>query len=156
MRAGFTSLIVAAITSTLTAHAQTGGAPGEAPRTNQPQATSATKPRSFVSASGVRLRVLADSTDVRGNEVEIVELQFPANSDSGDHRHAVTETFYVLEGQMDQVINGTPVRLTPGMSATIRSTDQVRHKSGPGGAKVLVVWAPGGEIARVTSNWKPE
>ena len=141
MRVSLTFLIAAAITSTLTA--QTGGAP-------------TTKPRSFVSASGVRLRVLADASDVRGDEVEIVELLFPANSDSGDHRHAVTETFYVLEGQMDQVINGTPVRLTPGMSATIRSTDQVRHKSGPGGAKVLVVWAPGGEIARVTAKWKPE
>jgi quercetin dioxygenase-like cupin family protein len=154
MRVRVTCLIVAAITSTLTA--QTGGGPAQAPRQNHPPAASATKPRSFVSASGVRLRVLADGSDVRGDEVEIVELLFPANSDSGDHRHAVTETFYVLEGQMEQVINGTPVTLTPGMSATIRSTDHVRHKSGPRGAKVLVVWAPGGEIARVTSNWKPE
>lgn len=154
MRIRFTCLIVAAITSTLAA--QTGGGPAQAARTNPPQTATANKPRSFVSASGVRLRVLADVSDVRGDEVEIVELLFPANSDSGDHRHAVTETFYVLEGQMEQVINGTPVRLTPGMSATIRSTDQVRHKSGPGGAKVLVVWAPGGEIARVTANWKPE
>jgi hypothetical protein len=37
--------------------------------------------------------------------------------------------------------------------ASIRSTDQVRHKSGPKGAKVLVIWAPGGEIARVTAKW---
>jgi N-acyl-D-amino-acid deacylase len=111
--------------------------------------------RAFVSAGGTEMRVLADQTDVRGTEVEIVELKFPANSDSGDHRHAVTETFYVLEGEMDQVINGTPVKLTPGLSATIRSTDQVRHKSGPNGARVLVIWAPGGEIARVTARWKP-
>ncbi|HTV03002.1 MAG TPA: cupin domain-containing protein [Luteitalea sp.] len=154
MRVRFTFLIVAAMTSTL--FAQTGGAPAQVPSPSQPKAASASKPRSFVSASGVRLKVLTDGTDVRGNEVEIVELVFPANSDSGDHRHAVTETFYVLEGLMEQVINGTPVRLTPGMSASIRSTDQVRHKSGPAGAKVLVVWAPGGEIARVTANWKPE
>jgi N-acyl-D-amino-acid deacylase len=112
--------------------------------------------RAFVSAGGTEMRVLADETDVRGNEVEIVELTFPANSDSGDHRHAVTETFYVLEGAMEQVINGTPVQLSPGMSATIRSTDQVRHRSGPSGARVLVVWAPGGEIARVTARWKPK
>jgi N-acyl-D-amino-acid deacylase len=110
--------------------------------------------REFVSAGGTEMRVLADETDVRGNEVEIVELKFPPNSDSGEHRHAVTETFYVLDGDMEQVINGTAVKLTPGKSATIRSTDQVRHKSGPGGARVLVVWAPGGEIARVTSRWK--
>ena len=115
-----------------------------------------TSGRAFVSAGGTEMRVLADETDVRGNEVEIVELTFPANSDSGDHRHAVTETFYVLEGEMEQVINGTPVKLARGMSATIRSTDQVRHKSGPNGARVLVVWAPGGEIARVTARWKPK
>ena len=114
-----------------------------------------TSGRTFVSAGGTEMRVLADEKDVRGNEVEIVELKFPPNSDSGDHRHAVTETFYVLEGDMEQVINGTPVKLSTGMSATIRSTDQVRHKSGPAGARVLVVWAPGGEIARVTARWKP-
>jgi quercetin dioxygenase-like cupin family protein len=113
-------------------------------------------PRNFVSPGGVRMHVVLDEKDLRGNEVEIVELTFPANSDSGEHRHAVTETFYVLEGDMEQVVNGTAVKLSRGMSVSIRSTDQVRHKSGPNGAKVLVVWAPGGEIARVTSRWKPE
>ena len=125
------------------------------PATKTQSATSSSG-RAFVSATGTEMRVLADEKDVRGNEVEIVELKFPPDIDSGDHRHAVTETFYVLEGQMEQVINGTPVKLTPGMSATIRSTDQVRHKSGPRGARVLVVWAPGGEIARVTARWKPQ
>jgi dihydroorotase/N-acyl-D-amino-acid deacylase len=124
---------------------------GPATKTSAPT----TSGRAFVSAGGTEMRVLADEKDVRGNEVEIVELKFPANSDSGDHRHAVTETFYVLEGEMEQVINGTPVKLAPGMSATIRATDQVRHKSGATGARVLVVWAPGGEIARVTARWKP-
>jgi quercetin dioxygenase-like cupin family protein len=111
--------------------------------------------RAFVSPSGVKMKVITDDKDLRGSEVEIVELTFPPNSDSGDHRHAVTETFYVLEGELEQVINGTPVKLTPGLAASIRSTDQVRHKSGPNGARVLVVWAPGGEIARVSARWKP-
>jgi dihydroorotase/N-acyl-D-amino-acid deacylase len=113
-------------------------------------------PRSFVSPGGTKMKILVDQNEVRGTEVEIVELTFPANSDSGDHHHAVTETFYVLEGEMEQVINGKPVKLGPGMSASIRSTDQVRHKSGPNGARVLVVWAPGGEIARVTARWKAQ
>jgi N-acyl-D-amino-acid deacylase len=112
--------------------------------------------RSFVSPGGTKMKVLVDQSDVRGSEVEIVELTFPANSDSGDHHHAVTETFYVLDGEMEQVINGKPVKLGPGMSASIRSTDQVRHKSGPNGARVLVVWAPGGEIARVAARWKAQ
>jgi len=120
---------------------------------NPPTASGA---RQFVSPTGARMRVLADRQEVRGDEVEIVELTLLPNSDSGDHHHAVTETFYVLEGDMEQVINGTPVKLTPGMSATIRSSDQVRHKAGANGARVLVVWAPGGEIARVTARWKPQ
>ena len=128
---------------------QTSTAP-TAPATTAP---SANGPRAFVSPGGTRMRVVADSKDIRGDEVEIVELTFPPNSDSGDHRHAVTETFYVLDGDMEQVINGTPVKLSRGMSASIRSTDQVRHKSGPNGARVLVIWAPGGEIARVTARW---
>jgi quercetin dioxygenase-like cupin family protein len=149
MRARLTLVTVLAITSTLSAQPAPQPALGQAGG----QVAAASKPRTFVSRSGVRMRVLVDESDARGQEVEIVELLFPANSDSGDHRHAVTETFYVLDGLMQQVINGTPVKLTPGMSATIRSTDQVRHKSGPDGARVLVVWAPGGEIARVTANW---
>jgi quercetin dioxygenase-like cupin family protein len=112
--------------------------------------------RTFVSPAGVTMKVITDANDVRGDEVEIVELTFPPNSDSGDHRHAVTETFYLLEGAMEQVINGTPVKLIPGSAVSLRSTDTVRHKSGPSGARVLVVWAPGGEIARVVSRWKPQ
>lgn len=110
----------------------------------------------FTSPGGTQLRVLVDAASLGGSEVEMAELTFTPNSDSGDHRHAVTETFYVLEGELEQVINGKPVKLGPGMVASIRSTDDVRHKSGPQGAKVLVVWAPGGEIARVTARWKPK
>ena len=110
----------------------------------------------FTSPGGAQLRVLVDPISLGGNEVEVAELTLIPNSDSGDHRHAVTETFYVLDGDMEQVINGKPVKLSPGMAVSIRSTDQVRHRAGPKGAKVLVVWAPGGEIARVTAKWKAQ
>ena len=110
----------------------------------------------FVSPGGAQLKVLVDAASLGGTEVEVAELTLVPNSDSGDHRHAVTETFYLLEGDMEQVINGKPVKLTPGTVASIRSTDQVRHKAGPKGAKVLVIWAPGGEVARVTAKWKPQ
>ena len=112
--------------------------------------------RTFVSPGGTQLTVLVDAASLGGTEVEVAELTFPANADSGDHRHAVTETFYLLSGELEQLINGKPVKLVPGMAVSIRSTDQVRHKTGPAGAKVLVIWAPGGEIARVTSKWKPQ
>jgi quercetin dioxygenase-like cupin family protein len=112
--------------------------------------------KTFTSPGGSVLKVITDATVLGGSEAEIVEITLPPNSDSGDHMHGVTETFYVLEGDMQQVINGKPVSLKPGMAASIRSTDHVQHKAGPKGAKVLVVWAPGGEIARVTARWKAQ
>jgi len=117
-------------------------------------AAQGTSGKTFVSPGGTQLKVLVDGASLGGNEVEIGELTFAPNSDSGDHQHGVTETFYLLEGDLEQVVNGKPVKLTPGMAVSIRSTDHVQHKTGPKGARALVIWAPGGEIARVTARWK--
>ena len=113
-------------------------------------------PKTYTSPGGAQLKVLVDAASLGGTEVEVAELTLMPNSDSGDHQHGVTETFYVLEGDLQQVINGKPVALKPGMAASIRSTDHVQHKAGPKGAKVLVIWAPGGEIARVAGRWKTQ
>ena len=112
--------------------------------------------KTFTSPGGTQLRVLVDAAALGGAEMELAELTFKPNSDSGEHKHGVTETFYVLEGQLTQVVNGKPIALTRGMVASIRPTDHVVHRSGPEGARVLVIWAPGGEIARVTSRWKSQ
>ena len=112
--------------------------------------------RVLKSPGGTELRVLVDAQSLGGSEVEVAELTFLPNSDSGDHHHGVTETFYVLEGEMSQVINGKTFKLGPGMVATLRPTDEVRHRSGPKGAKVLVIWAPGGEIERVAGRWNKQ
>ena len=109
--------------------------------------------KTFTSPGGTQLRVLVDSTNLGGAEVEVGELTFKPNSESAEHQHGVTETFYVLEGELTQVVNGKPIKLAPGMVASIRSTDHVIHRAGPNGAKALVIWAPGGEIARVTARW---
>jgi quercetin dioxygenase-like cupin family protein len=112
--------------------------------------------KTFTSPGGTELRVLVDATVLGGTEVEVGELTFKANSESAEHQHGVTETFYVLEGELTQVVNGKPIKLAPGMVASIRTTDHVIHKAGPNGAKALVIWAPGGEIARVTARWKAQ
>lgn len=112
------------------------------------------KKKTFTSPGGTELRVLVDAATLGGTEVELAELKFQPNNESGEHQHGVTETFYVLEGEMTQVVNGKPITLAPGMAASIRTTDHVIHRAGPNGAKVLVIWAPGGEIARVTARWK--
>ncbi len=112
--------------------------------------------RVLKSPGGTELRVLVDAQSLGGSEVEVAELTFLPNSDSGDHHHGVTETFYVLEGEMNQVINGKTFKLGPGMVATLRPSDEVRHRSGPKGAKVLVIWAPGGEIECVAGRWRQD
>jgi quercetin dioxygenase-like cupin family protein len=112
------------------------------------------KKKAFTSPGGTELRVLVDASTLGGTEVELAELKFQPNSESGEHQHGVTETFYVLEGELTQVVNGKPITLGPGMVASIRTTDHVIHRAGPNGARVLVIWAPGGEIARVTARWK--
>jgi mannose-6-phosphate isomerase-like protein (cupin superfamily) len=66
----------------------------------------------------------------------------------------VTETFYVLEGELEHVVDGKSLKLTPGMTGSVRPPAMVRHKTGPAGARALVIWAPGGEIARVTARWR--
>lgn len=112
--------------------------------------------KSYMSPGGVILRPLTDPAMYGGTEVDVAELTFPANSDSGDHVHGAIETFYVLEGELEHVVNGKSVLLKPGMIGTVRPPDQVRHKTGAAGAKTLVVWAPGGEMARIAARWKEQ
>jgi quercetin dioxygenase-like cupin family protein len=108
----------------------------------------------YQSASGTKLRILMDPEMFRGTELEIGEITFAPNTDSGEHVHGATETFYVLEGELEHVVNGQSIKLATGMIGTVRPPDKVRHKTGAGGAKALVIWAPAGEAARIASRWK--
>lgn len=100
------------------------------------------------------MRILMDRTAFDGDELEIAEITFAMNSDSGEHVHGATETFYVIDGELEHVVNGKSVTLTAGMIGTVRPPDKVRHKTGPKGARALVIWAPAGEAARIASHWK--
>lgn len=108
----------------------------------------------FQNASGTKLRILMGDAEFGGNEIEMGEITFVPNSDSGEHVHGATETFYVLQGELEHVVNGKSVKLTVGMVGTVRPPDKVRHKTGPSGAKALVIWAPAGEAARIAGRWK--
>ena len=103
---------------------------------------------------GTTLRLMLDETNL-GAEASLGELTFPANSDSGDHTHGAIEMFYVVSGELEHVVNGRSQVLTPGMAGFVKPPDRVRHKTGPAGAKVVVVWVPGDEGRRVASRWKP-
>lgn len=116
-------------------------------------AQSVTNDTAYVSPGGTRLRVLFD-----GPDVDVAEITFPPGTNSGNHVHGVTEIFYVLEGELEHVVNGESYRLKPGMLGYVKPPDQVNHKVAAGGpaAKALVIWAPGGEATRLGSRWKRE
>jgi len=105
--------------------------------------------------SGTTLRLMLDETNL-GAEVSLGEMIFPPNQDSGEHAHDAIEIFYVVSGELEHVVNGKSQVLKPGMSGFVRPPDKVRHKTGPAGAKVVVVWAPGIEGRRVASRWTRE
>ena len=43
------------------------------------------------------------------------------------------------------MINGQTQELGPGMVAFVKPGDKVQHKTGPASARLLMIWAPGGE-----------
>jgi quercetin dioxygenase-like cupin family protein len=109
----------------------------------------------YRSPGGATLRLLLDDSNV-GPEVSVGELTFPPNTDSGEHTHGAIEMFYVLAGELEHVVNGKSQILTPGMTGYVRPPDKIRHKTGPAGAKVVVIWVPGAEAKRIVSRWSKE
>jgi quercetin dioxygenase-like cupin family protein len=114
-----------------------------------------TQGSTFRSPSGTTLKLLLDETNV-GPEVTVGEMVFPPNQDSGDHQHGAIEMFYVVSGELDHVVNGVSHVLKPGMSGYVKPPDKVRHKTGPAGAKVVVIWVPGEEGKKIAARWTKE
>lgn len=105
--------------------------------------------------SGTTIRLLLDETNLGGKEIEVGEITFPPGANSGEHPHGSTEIFYILEGELEHVVNGTAHHLKPGMLGFVRPPDQVNHVvRGKDPVKALVIWAPGGEAHRIVDRWK--
>jgi quercetin dioxygenase-like cupin family protein len=109
----------------------------------------------YRSPGGTTLRLMLDDSNV-GPDVTLGEMIFPPNQDSGDHQHGAIEMFYVVSGELEHVVNGVSQVLKPGMSGFVKPPDKVRHKTGPAGAKVVVVWVPGAEGKKIAARWARE
>jgi quercetin dioxygenase-like cupin family protein len=109
----------------------------------------------YRSPGGTTLKLMLDDTNV-GPEVTVGELTFPPNADSGDHAHGAIEMFYVLTGELEHVVNGKSQILKPGMVGFVKPPDKIRHKTGPAGAKVVVIWVPGDEGKKIAARWTKE
>jgi quercetin dioxygenase-like cupin family protein len=104
---------------------------------------------------GVKWKVVLDESNLGGKELEVVEATFPAGLTVGSHPHRSVEIIYVLSGIYEHEVNGTLYRLKPGMVGIVRPGDTVRHLvPKDGDAKVLILWAPAGEAARVVPKGK--
>ena len=124
-------------------------ATGAAAQSDKPQGTV------YRSPGGSTLRLILDDTNI-GAEISVGELTFLPNTDSGDHAHGAIEILYVLSGELEHVVNGKSMILKPGMAGYVKPPDKIRHKTGPAGAKVLVMWVPGAEANRIVSRWTKE
>lgn len=112
-------------------------------------AKSSTGVRNF-DLGALKFKVLLDSAMLKGGEMEMVEITFPGSSPGGAHKHTRLEVIYVLEGEMDHVVNGTVYHLKPGSVGVVRPGDTVIHRvTSTTPVRALVIWAPGGELARV-------
>jgi len=109
----------------------------------------------YRSPGGTTLRLILSDANV-GPEISVGEMVFPPNTDSGDHAHGAIEIFYVISGELEHVVNGKSEILKPGMVGYVKPPDKIRHKTGPAGAKVVVMWVPGAEANKIASRWTKE
>lgn len=112
--------------------------------------------RTLEGSNGLAIRVLIEAVNLGGGEVEIAEVTFPAGtSPARGHRHGAVEIFYILEGELDHVVNGETHRLVPGAVGVVRPGDEVIHRvASPGPVRALVIWAPGGEVDRLAPGFR--
>jgi quercetin dioxygenase-like cupin family protein len=104
---------------------------------------------------GAEWKLLVDATNLGGKELEMVEVTLAPGTAVPRHTHGSLEVIYVLSGTYEHEVNGKRYSLTPGMVGIVRPGDHVRHlgpNSGP--AKLLIIWTPGGEAAKVVGGLK--
>jgi quercetin dioxygenase-like cupin family protein len=99
---------------------------------------------------GEHWKILLDKSNLGGNELEMAELTLAAGTTVGSHTHQSLEVIYVLSGTFGHEVNGHYYVLKPGMVGVVRPGDHVRHLvPKEGDAKLLLIWAPGGEAKRI-------
>jgi quercetin dioxygenase-like cupin family protein len=92
---------------------------------------------------GARMLVLLGEEDGAG--VTILEESVPPGMSPPPHAHiGVSETFYVLEGSYQFVVDGEEREVSAGGLASVPSGATHSWTAGPDGARSLIIFAPGG------------
>lgn len=94
----------------------------------------------------VHVKVLVEKANLGSDGAEIIEIEFPPGYESRPHFHEL-EILYVVEGELEHIVDGESSSLKPGMIGIVRYPNEVIHKAHQEyGAKVLVVWPLGNEL----------
>jgi quercetin dioxygenase-like cupin family protein len=107
--------------------------------------------------AGTSIRILVERSVLGDSTIEIAEATLPVGAGAGPapHRHGSAEMIYVISGELDHIVNGTTHRLTPGMVGIVKPADTVIHRVvGQVPVKVLLIWAPGGEVDRLAQRFR--
>ncbi len=104
--------------------------------------------------TGTEIKVLFESENLGGSEVDVASFSFPPGTrQGGGHLHGAVEIFYVISGVLVHTVNGEEYVLSPGMAGVVRPGDTVQHGvAGAEPATGLIIWAPGGEAARLAES----
>ncbi|MFQ5548466.1 MAG: cupin domain-containing protein [Woeseia sp.] len=92
------------------------------------------------------IRILVEASNLGDDGVEVGEIFFPPGWEGQPHYHQL-EIFYVIEGELEHIVNGVSHVLEPGMIGMVRYPDEVVHKThSEDGVRVLVIWPLGNEV----------
>jgi quercetin dioxygenase-like cupin family protein len=92
------------------------------------------------------IKVLLEEATLGSKGSEIAEIYFPPGFKGTTHPHEL-EIIYVLEGELDHIVNGESHILKPGMVGVVREPDLVVHRTNSAeGVRTLVIWPLGKEV----------
>ena len=86
------------------------------------------------------IKIMLEQANLLEAGVEVAEIYFPPGYQDVAHMHEL-ELLYVLEGELDHIVNGVSHILKPGMLGVVKEPDLVVHRShSDDGVKVLAIW----------------
>lgn len=98
------------------------------------------------------IKVLIEEANLGSKGAEIAEVYFPPGWQGEPHPHEL-EIIYVLEGELDHIVNGQSHILKPGMIGVVRARDRVVHRSiSPEGVRTLIIWPLGDEVGPMSDS----
>jgi len=98
------------------------------------------------------IKVLVEESTLGSKDAEVAEIFFPPGFSGTTHPHEL-EIIYILEGELDHIVNGESHVLKPGMVGVVREPDLVVHRTNsPDGVRAIFVWPLGKEVAGFESS----